>query len=94
VDYARALARERLRCEFLPGIRRFFPEFDSYPPSARDFMVDMAYNGGPGYFAARHMTDLIKQQKWLDVVRRVPTKGNRNRKAWREALLRRAAMGV
>ncbi|MDB4991303.1 MAG: hypothetical protein JWN04_6481 [Myxococcaceae bacterium] len=54
----------------------------------------MAYNGGPGYFAIRHMNELIKQQKWLDVVGRVPPQGNPERRAWREALLRRAAMGM
>jgi GH24 family phage-related lysozyme (muramidase) len=90
-EYARMLARERLRKEFLPAIRRRFPEFDRYPMPAREFMVDMAYNGGPGYFAKRHMTDLIEQQKWLETIARVPTEGNPKRRAWRETQLRLAA---
>jgi len=61
-DDALQLSRARLRDDFLPKLRRFFPDFDDYPPSARRFMVDMAYNGGVGFFAKRQMDGLINSR--------------------------------
>jgi hypothetical protein len=40
------LFRKRLADEFLPGLRRIFPKFDSFPISAQRALVDMAYNLG------------------------------------------------
>jgi GH24 family phage-related lysozyme (muramidase) len=45
-DVVRDLADRRLEREFLPGIRRHFPHFDSYPAPAQSALVDMAYNLG------------------------------------------------
>lgn len=90
-DTSRDLALTRLRTEFLPGIRRKFPAFDDYPRSAQRFIVDMAYNGGVGYFAKRHMVGAIERRQWLEAVPLVPTKGNPRRNAWRETMLRQAA---
>jgi GH24 family phage-related lysozyme (muramidase) len=42
------LAIRRLENEFLPGLNRLFPGFDSYPPPAQSALVDMAYNLGLG----------------------------------------------
>lgn len=44
--YARQLAAQRLEQEFLPALRADFPGFDAFPPSAREALVDMAYNLG------------------------------------------------
>jgi GH24 family phage-related lysozyme (muramidase) len=47
-ETVRALAQSRLTSEFLPGLRRELPHFDSYPPSAQRALIDMAYNLGVG----------------------------------------------
>jgi GH24 family phage-related lysozyme (muramidase) len=47
-ETVRALAQSRLTNEFLPGLRRELPHFDSYPPSAQRALIDMAYNLGVG----------------------------------------------
>jgi hypothetical protein len=49
----REMATSRLENEFLPGLRREFSHFDSYPASAQRALIDMAYNlgvGGLGHF--------------------------------------------
>jgi GH24 family phage-related lysozyme (muramidase) len=45
-DSVRTLAQHRLEHEFLPGLRRLFPNFDSFPAPAQRAFVDMAYNLG------------------------------------------------
>jgi GH24 family phage-related lysozyme (muramidase) len=47
----RQLASDRLKNEFLPALRRMFPGFDSFPASAQQALVDMAYNLGTGGLA-------------------------------------------
>jgi GH24 family phage-related lysozyme (muramidase) len=42
------LATDRLNGEFLKGLRKMFPAFDSYPMPAQRALVDMAYNLGVG----------------------------------------------
>jgi GH24 family phage-related lysozyme (muramidase) len=42
------LATDRLNGEFLKGLRRMFPAFNSYPMPAQRALVDMAYNLGVG----------------------------------------------
>jgi GH24 family phage-related lysozyme (muramidase) len=86
------LALARVANEFLPRLRRAFPDFDTYPPSAQRFMIDMAYNGGVGYFRKRNMVGLIEQRRWSATIPFLPTHGNPRRNAWREQLLRQAAL--
>jgi GH24 family phage-related lysozyme (muramidase) len=45
-DSVRTLAQHRLEHEFLPGLHRLFPNFDSFPAPAKRAFVDMAYNLG------------------------------------------------
>ena len=45
-DYVRELVGERLARDFLPGIRRLCPNFNTFPAPARRALVDMAYNLG------------------------------------------------
>ena len=93
-DYAFELAIARLKREYLPGIRRKFPDFDDYPKAARRFLVDMAYNGGVGFFAKRGMVDLIKKRDWLACIPLVPVPPDmkkRGRMNWRHTMLREAA---
>jgi GH24 family phage-related lysozyme (muramidase) len=93
-DFAFELAIARLKKEFLPQIRNKFPDFDRYPKSARRFMVDMAYNGGAGFFAKRGMVVPIKQRDWLACIPLVPVPPDPKRSArmnWRHQMLREAA---
>lgn len=90
-ETSRDLALTRVASEFLPRLRRAFPDFDTYPPSAQRFMIDMAYNGGVGYFRKRGMVGPIEQRQWITAIVSLPTQGNPRRNAWREQLLRQAA---
>ncbi len=47
-DVVRDLALGRLDREFLPGLHRQFPHFDSYPAPAQRALVDMIYSLGEG----------------------------------------------
>jgi type VI secretion system secreted protein VgrG len=42
------LALERLRTEFIPGIKKLFRRFDDFPLPAREAIIDIAYNAGVG----------------------------------------------
>jgi GH24 family phage-related lysozyme (muramidase) len=48
VAWCRQDAIARCQREFLPGLHRLFPGFDSYPPSPQLGLVDMIYNLGEG----------------------------------------------
>jgi GH24 family phage-related lysozyme (muramidase) len=62
---AEELARKRLDNEFLPGLRKLYPEFDSFPPSAQRALIDMAYNCGLGGLAKfHHLADAVAKQDW------------------------------
>jgi GH24 family phage-related lysozyme (muramidase) len=62
---AEQLARTRLDNEFLPGLRKLYPQFDSFPPSAQRALIDMAYNCGLGGLAKfHHLADAVGKQDW------------------------------
>lgn len=49
-DYARELARSRVRSEFVPALERIYPAFPRWPASAQRAAVDMTYSlGVAGY---------------------------------------------
>ena len=48
MDVVQALVATRLTNEFLPGLLRLCPAFESFPLPARRALVDMAYNLGVG----------------------------------------------
>lgn len=93
-EFAYELAIARLRKEYLPGIIKRFPDFHDFPRSAKRFMVDMAYNGGPGHFANRGMVEPIKKRDWLACIPLVKIPDDpkrRGRMRWRHQMLREAA---
>ena len=45
-DFVRSLVGQRLSSEFIPGIVRLCPQFETFPLPARRALVDMAYNLG------------------------------------------------
>ena len=45
-SFIRDLVGTRLASDFLPGIKRLCPNFDTFPAPARRALVDMAYNLG------------------------------------------------
>jgi GH24 family phage-related lysozyme (muramidase) len=47
------LAKARLTKEFLPNLKKRFPDFDSLPKPARRGLIDMIYNLGVGNFATQ-----------------------------------------
>ena len=50
------LATARLEKEFLPGLRRLFPGFDTYPQPAQRALVDMIYTLGEKGLARKFPT--------------------------------------
>lgn len=90
-ETSRDLALARTKNEFLPRLRRAFPDFHLYPKSAQRFMLDMAYNGGVGIFKKRNMVGLIEQRQWVAAIGCLLRTGNPSRTAWREMLLKQAA---
>jgi GH24 family phage-related lysozyme (muramidase) len=64
-DFVRSLVSQRLEREFLPGIVRLCPRFETFPLPARRALVDMAYNlgvGGLGMFS--HMLAACNAGDW------------------------------
>jgi GH24 family phage-related lysozyme (muramidase) len=45
-EFRSALAIKRLEREFIPELRKLFPEFDAYPARVRAALIDMSYNLG------------------------------------------------
>jgi GH24 family phage-related lysozyme (muramidase) len=65
VEISRQLAHARVESEFLPGLRRLYPEYDSFPRPAQRALLDMAYNLGVG--GLRKFTNLkaaVERQDW------------------------------
>jgi GH24 family phage-related lysozyme (muramidase) len=59
------LLRDRLDREFLPGIRRLLPSFDTYPSSAQSALVDIAFNCGvSGLSMFSHLLDACRKRQW------------------------------
>jgi len=59
------LLRNRLDREFLPGIHRLLPDFDSYPAPAQSALVDIAFNCGvSGLSTFSHLLEACRKQQW------------------------------
>ncbi|QRK11821.1 hypothetical protein JQX13_18225 [Archangium violaceum] len=94
----RALAKERLEGEFLPHLRRYFPDFDRYPRAARRGLLDIVYNVGVGKFPGKankpgkeflfdNLTKAARARNWAVAAENCHTSGTpENRNAWRKAL--------
>jgi GH24 family phage-related lysozyme (muramidase) len=64
-DFMRGLVASRLVGEFVPGITRICPAFDSMPLPARRALVDMAYNlGVHGLGMFPHMLAAVNAGDW------------------------------
>lgn len=64
-DYVRGLVASRLTNDFIPGIIRICPGFDSMPLPARRALVDMAYNlGVHGLGMFPHMLAAVNAGDW------------------------------
>ncbi len=46
--YIKQVARERYEGEFLPALKRAYPQFETYPRAARRALIDLIYNVGIG----------------------------------------------
>jgi len=64
-DFMRDLVASRLAGEFIPGIQRLCPGFDTMPLPARRALVDMAYNlGVHGLAMFPHMLAAVNAGDW------------------------------
>jgi GH24 family phage-related lysozyme (muramidase) len=91
------LAKRRLNAEFIPALKKRFPDYDSLPKPARRCLIDMIYNLGTGKFGAkfdgkhskfgpavrRHDWDVASEQCHVSTSRE-------SRNAWRRAQFRLA----
>jgi GH24 family phage-related lysozyme (muramidase) len=83
-NVVRDLALGRLDREFLPGLRRQFPHFDSYPAPAQRALVDMIYSMGEGGIARYHnLRAVCEAGDWTAAAGECHRKDGRNsRNAW------------
>jgi GH24 family phage-related lysozyme (muramidase) len=94
---AEQLANQRLDKEFLPGLRRLCPDFDSFPPQVQRALVDMAYNLGLGKLGQfRHLIAACNRQDWetaaIESHRKVHADGHgEKRNVWTHDLFMSAA---
>jgi GH24 family phage-related lysozyme (muramidase) len=90
---ARELAQGRVEREFLPGLRRLYPEFDSFPPRAKLALIDMAYNlgvGGLGKFS--HLKEAVNRQDWAAAAEHCNRRTSREeRNEWTRQMFNEAA---
>ena len=79
------LLRNRLDREFLPGIRRLLPDFDSYPEPAQSALVDLAFNVGvSGLSTFSHLVSACRGRNWASAAQSCHVKGVREeRHDWR-----------
>lgn len=84
------LLRNRLDREFLPGIRRLLPDFDSYPSGPQSALVDIAFNCGvSGLSMFSHLLDACRRHDWAAAANSCHRKTSReDRNAWAAAQFR------
>lgn len=89
-----ALAERRLTGEFLPGLRRLYPGWDTFPAPAQRALLDMAWNLGLGGLAKfRHLAGAVSARDWAAAARscgRITSRPERNE--FTRQLFRDAAM--
>ena len=86
------LAIDKLRNTYVPAIRRFFSDFDSYPDEARRALLDLAYNGGASGTSKLSLASSVRARNWNDAADKVPIRGNPKRTTWRQDMFRQAGL--
>jgi|KBSSwiStaDraftv2_1062776.scaffolds.fasta_scaffold00267_43 GH24 family phage-related lysozyme (muramidase) len=89
------LLRARLDLEFLPGIHRLLPDFDSYPAPAQSALVDIAFNCGvSGLSTFHHLLDACRNRQWAAAAELCHRKTSRaERNEWTRAKFLEASNG-
>ena len=93
---ADALVRAFLDQKASPALTRNFPDYSTFPKSARRAMVDILYNCGPGFLdsasksnpeknpaRAPQMRAAILARNWTVAAEQVPKAGRAERRQWR-----------
>jgi GH24 family phage-related lysozyme (muramidase) len=58
-------ASQRLRGEYLPALKAQYPEYENYPPSVQQALLDMIYNLGAGGLAKfGHLRAAVRAGQW------------------------------
>ena len=80
-----SLAVRRLETEFLPGLAKLCPGFESFPEAAQSVLVDMAFNLGlRGLEKFGHMLAAVDKRDWSEAARQCHVATSRpERNAWR-----------
>jgi GH24 family phage-related lysozyme (muramidase) len=85
------LAVTKLKRTYVPALRRFFPDFDGYPSPAQRALIDLAYNGGARGTSELALAEHVNRREWDQAARKVPVRGNDNRRQWRVEMFEDAA---
>lgn len=94
------LAKKRFETEFLPNIKKGFPDFDKYPLAARRGIFDVTYNVGISIPLSpsekwQPFVAAVKARNWAAAAtacdKAKPSNGNEDRNTWRMNLFNYAA---
>ncbi|QSQ27255.1 hypothetical protein JY651_21090 [Pyxidicoccus parkwayensis] len=93
--YSKQLAKERYEKEFLPAVKRGFPDFETYPRAARRGILDVTYNVGPSVPTSwPKLIAAVKARNWTMAAvecRTQPQNKEDTRNEWRKELFLYAA---
>ncbi|MFP2906314.1 hypothetical protein ACLESD_14870 [Pyxidicoccus sp. 3LFB2] len=93
--YSKQVAKERYDTEFLPAVKNGFPDFETYPRSARRAILDVTYNVGVSVPTAwTKLIAAVKARNWTTAAvecRTKPQNPEDSRNEWRKALFLYAA---
>jgi len=96
-DVVYSLATRRIQEDFIPALRKRFPDFDNYPDQVQDALVDMDYNLGDGKLGSAFdgpgcvFGPAVRRQDWATCAEQCHRSTCRDsRNAWTAAMFRAA----
>jgi GH24 family phage-related lysozyme (muramidase) len=89
----KTLALDRIKDEFEPGVKKIYPGYDNYPPSAKRALIDMAYNlGTAGLEKFKKLKESAELGEWEKASEQCSRKGiQETRNTWTKEMFKAAA---
>lgn len=95
-DICWSLLKKRIDDEFIPGLKKIFPDWTLLPTPVKRALLDMAYNLGlTGLKKFKTLITHVKKQDWVKAAKRCKRKGiPTERNEWTEARFEEASATV